>query len=86
MRPAHKSESPAATGLCAYQTINDLDYPTGERPGKAESTLLAQFALRGHAVHPLADGGYLVSKYGMTHHALDFAGLQAFAKRLGVTS
>ena len=85
MSDAHKCESPAATGQCANQTINNLDYATGTRPGKAFSTLLAQFALRGHAVHPLADGGYLVSKYGMTHHAPDLAGLQAFAARVGVT-
>lgn len=38
----------------------------------------------GHAVHKLADGGYLVCKYGYTHHAQDFAALQCFARRLGV--
>ncbi|NVO05807.1 MAG: hypothetical protein HXX19_07685 [Rhodoferax sp.] len=85
MSDAHKSECRGGARHCANQTINDLDYATGTRPGKAFSTLLAQFALRGHAVHPLADGGYLVSKYGMTHHAPDLAGLQAFAERVGVT-
>ena len=31
--------------------INDLDFPTGQRPGKAFETLRAGFALRGHTLH-----------------------------------
>jgi hypothetical protein len=52
--------------------------------GKAIATQIACLALAGHAVHQLHDGGYLVSKYSYTHHAKDFAGLQAFARKLGV--
>ncbi len=53
-------------------------------PCKAESTLIAQLALAGHAVHRLADGGYLCSKWGYTYQAADFSELRAFAARLNV--
>lgn len=53
--------------------------------GKAIATQIACLALAGHAVHRTADGGFLVSKYSHTHHAKDFAALQDFARKLGVT-
>ena len=65
-------------------TNNDLNFATGQRPSKAIATQVAQLAIRGHAVHQLKDGGFLVCKYGHTFHANDFAELQAFARRLGV--
>jgi len=65
-------------------TTNDLDFATGTRHSKAIVTQVAQLAIRGHAVHQLQDGGFLVCKYGHTFHAIDFAALQAFARRLGV--
>ena len=46
----------------------------------------ALLALEGHAVYPLKDGSYVVSKYGYTHHAIDLDGLHAFAVKLGVCS
>ena len=59
---------------------------TGQAPdGKAIATPIARLALAGHAVHQLADGGFLVSKYSYTYHAKDFAVLQDFARKLGVT-
>ena len=59
---------------------------TGQAPdGKAIATQVARLALAGHAVHQLADGGFLVSEYRYTHHAKDFAALQDFARKLGVT-
>jgi hypothetical protein len=66
------------------QDTNDLDFATDTGHGKAEINLRALLALAGHAVYPLKDGSYLVSKYGYTHHASDLEGLQAFAVRLGV--
>ena len=66
-------------------TTNDLNFATGERNLKAITTQVAQLAIRGHAVHQLKDGGFLVCKYGHTFHANDFAELQAFARRLGVS-
>ena len=61
-----------------------LDFAIGTKSSKAESTLLARLALAGHSVHPLREGGYLVSKWNYTFHAGDADELQAFAVRLGV--
>jgi hypothetical protein len=80
----HKSEGPAVTGPDAKQNTNDLDSATGTRQSKAIATQIAELAIRGHAVHELTDGGFLVCKYGYTHHAPDFEALKAFAVRLGV--
>ena len=66
-------------------TTNDLNFAIGTRHSKAIATQVAQLAIRGHAVHQLKDGGFLVCKYGHTFHANDFAELQAFARRLGVS-
>ena len=66
-------------------TTNDLNFATGTRNLKAIATQVAQLAIRGHAVHQLKDGGFLVCKYGHTFHAADFAALLAFARRLGVS-
>ena len=77
-----------AEGL--HTDTNAADFRTGEATGqapdcKAIATQLARLALAGHAVHQLADGGFLVSKYCYAHHANDFAVLQDFARKLGVT-
>ena len=66
-------------------TTNDLDYATGQRPGKAIATQIAELALAGHTVHKLQCGDFLVSKWGYSHYAQDFEALQAFAKKLGVS-
>ncbi len=68
----------------ATDTTNDLNFATGTRHSKALATQIAELAIRGHAVHQLKDGGFLVCRYGCTHHAADFEALQAFARRLGV--
>lgn len=78
-----------APGACNTEGLTtqttDLNFATDARHGKALSTLIAQLAMRGHAVHQLKDGGFMVCKYGHTHHAPDFDALQAFARRLGVS-
>ena len=53
--------------------------------GIAIAIQIENLELAGHAVHHIGDGGFLVSKYCYTHHAKDFLGLQAFARRLGVS-
>ena len=61
------------------------DGATGQAPdGKAIATQIAHLALAGHAVHHTTEGGFLVSKYGLTHYAKGFAALQAFARKLGM--
>ncbi len=78
-----------APGACNTEgldtnTTNDLNFATGQRHSKAVATLMAQLAIRGHAVHPLKDGGFLVCKYGLSFYAQDFEALQTFARKLGV--
>ena len=55
------------------------------RDGKAIANQIARLALAGHAVHKRQSGDYIVSKYGMTRYCTNFAELQAFAVKLGVT-
>ena len=65
-------------------TTNDLDFPTSERKAKAISTLTAQLALHGHAVHDGLSGDFLVCRWGMSKYCQDFDELQAFAVKLGI--
>jgi hypothetical protein len=78
-----------APGACNTEGLgtntNNLNSATVSLQGKAIATQIAQLALRGHSVHQLTDGGYLVWKYGYTYHAPDFEALQVFARRLGVS-
>lgn len=64
-------------------STNNLDFAIGTKRSKDETSLIARLALVGHAVYPLRDGGYLVSKWNYTFHAGDIDELQAFAVRLG---
>ena len=67
-----------APGTCdskglGTDTTNDLDFPTGQREGKAFASLAARFALAGHTLtrsNP-ADGAvlYFAGRWGM-HRAL----------------
>lgn len=55
--------------------------------GKTVATLRAKLALSGHAVHDLADGGFLVVAVrwgGLCRECPDLAALAAFARMLGV--
>ena len=74
-----KAQSPAATGLSAYENTN----PEILDP-KRETTLMARFAMKGAAVHRLADGGFIVAQWGLSRHCVDFASLMAFARQMGV--
>ncbi len=74
-----KAQSPAATGLSANENTN----PEILDP-KRETTLIAQFAMKGAAVHRLADGGFIVAQWGLTRHCADFAALAGFARQMGV--
>ena len=74
-----KAQSPVAAGLSANEntSTNILDQ-------KRETTLMARFAMKGAAVHRLADGGYVVAQWGMSRHCVDFAALVGFARQMGV--
>lgn len=74
-----KAQSPAATGLSANENTNaEILDP------KRETTLIARFALKGAAVHRLADGGFIVAQWGLSRHCVDFASLVGFARQMGV--
>ena len=79
MHTTQKAQSPAATGLSANEntSTNILDQ-------KRETTLMARFAMKGAAVHRLADGGFIVAQWGLTRHCADFAALVGFARQMGV--
>ena len=79
MQTTQKAQSPAATGLSANENTN-----TEILDPKRETTLIARFALKGAAVHRLADGGFLVAQWGLSRHCVDFASLMAFARQMGV--
>lgn len=51
---------------------------------KRLATLIAAFALKGHTVHSLLTGGYLVAWHGYTRHCSDIAALESFAAQVGV--
>jgi hypothetical protein len=63
---------------------NDLDFPTGQRQRKDESTLLTRLALAGHVVHRGKCNDFTVCKYGYAQYCQDVTELAAFANRLGV--
>ena len=74
-----KAQSPAATGLSANENSN----PAILDP-KRETTVIARFAMKGAAVHRLADGGYIVCQWGLTRAVPDLPALAAFGRMMGV--
>ncbi|MBP6008054.1 MAG: hypothetical protein KA740_10155 [Rhodoferax sp.] len=79
--PAHKSESPGGAGLNANQrtVIRDSSYRA-----KRLQTITAQFALAGMEVHETPNGGYVVTRWCLTRHAVDFDSLVAMARDMGI--
>lgn len=57
MSTPQKAQSPDGAGQCANETADSAI--VGQQPEifKWEATLIAHFALAGHAVHRLPDGG-----------------------------
>jgi len=69
---------------------NSADFATKQaihqaQAEKSATTLIAKFALAGHAVHRGQTGDFIVSRWGQTRYCKNFAELQAFATKLGVT-
>ena len=44
----------------------------------------ARFAMKGAAVHRLADGGYIVCQWGLSRAIPDLPALAAFGRMMGV--
>jgi hypothetical protein len=70
----------SANGLKANTT--DTNHPTS---GKVIAAEIARLARAGHAVHKGSEGDFTVCKYGLSMYCEDFAELQAFSRKLGVT-
>ena len=79
-----KAQSPGGAGQSANEKTDRAI--VGQQPeiAKRETTLIAQFALAGHAVHRMAEGGFLVCRHGYVKHCPDLAALESFAKQTGV--
>jgi len=69
------------------QIFADLDIQQVQAPHEAAiAAEIALLALGGHIVYRCKARDFIVSKYGtMTKYCEDFAELQAFSRRLGVT-
>ena len=73
-----------------HTDTNCADFRTGGAikqayDGKAIASQIVRLALAGHVVHKGQSGDYMVCKYGLSRWCKDFAELQAFAVKLGVT-
>jgi hypothetical protein len=85
MSDPQKAQSPGGAGQSANETADTQILGQLLEISKRETTLIAHFALAGHAVHRLPDGGYLVSRWGQSRHCPDLHALANFAKQTGVT-
>ncbi|MDI3510820.1 MAG: hypothetical protein PWQ61_1585 [Betaproteobacteria bacterium] len=83
MSAPQKAQSPAATGQSAEQITDVLIVADAAEHRKRMATLVAKLALRGHAVHTTAEGGFLVCWHGYVRHCPDIVALEAFAKQVG---
>jgi hypothetical protein len=86
-----KSESPAGAGLIAEQAKTEstviVPHDGDDRnTAKSLATLKARFALAGHVVHELAEGGVLVVRpaWNVVRHYRDLNELRAFAHMVGI--
>lgn len=47
------------------------------------ANVIAEFAMRGHTVYELAEGGFAVTKWGLVKHVPDLRTLIAFGRQVG---
>lgn len=85
MNTTQKAQSPGGAGQSAKETTDAaiVAQPLEER--KHEATLMAKLAIRGHAVHRMVEGGYLVVFHGYVKRCVDLVALEDFAKQVGAS-
>lgn len=83
MTASQKSETPLAGGVIAKTHENGAIVAGQPDDRKAVATLVAKFALLGHQVHELANGGFLVTRWNLTRHCMDAASLARFLVVVG---
>ena len=80
-------EMPTGGGNPTAGAINDLDFPTKSRPGKAFETLRAAFALKGHTLHRTdpADGPvtYWSERWGLVRYLPTLHDVVLFLAQIG---
>lgn len=81
-------ETPTGDGNpTAGNTINERDFPTSERSGKAFSTLRAAYALKGHTLHRTdpADGSvsYWAECWGLVRYLPSINTARRFLEQIG---
>ena len=89
MTPTTKEKAPGtcdSKGLVS-DTINDLNFPTGQREGFTFTTLAARFALAGHTLthsNP-ADGAvlYYAGRWGLSRTLHDLDAAAQFLMQIG---
>jgi hypothetical protein len=84
-----KAPGMSAEGLQEHQTNATSLPPLGDgcngltpKQDKLLKTTTAAFALRGHSVHELPDGGFLICKWNMHRPCSCLAELQAAARQM----
>lgn len=88
MKSAHrKSETRLAGRVIAKNTQENTAeiLPETADASKREQSLIAKFALCGHAVHRLADGGFLICRWSYSRHVPDYPALVGIARQMGVS-
>lgn len=82
-----RREGPLAGGPIAEESSENRVIVAPEQADcKTLATLKAQFALRGHSVYELADGGFLVTRWGLSRACPDLHALGQFARQIGATA
>lgn len=80
-------EMPTGGGNPTAGAINDLNFPTVQRPGKAFETFQAAFALRGHTLHRSdpADGpvAYWAERWGLVRYLPTLDHVAQFLAQIG---
>ncbi len=79
MSAAHLAKNPGGAGFDATNQKS----PADGTPENSAALIILQLAKKGHHVHRLDTGGYLVANWGYTLHCPGLAELQAFARKVG---
>ena len=74
-------KAPGRESECARDNTNNAG-----NSNAAIAHLTAQLRAKGHHVHRHLDGSFTAANWGMSCHLEDFAELQSFAQRVGVTT
>lgn len=84
MSTPHKANCPGGAGQSAERNADPQIVAGDVEQRKSLATIVARFALRGHSVHQLSEGGFLVCRHGLSKHCPDMPSLVHFARVTGV--